>query len=237
MPAWVVVMARELGPEISFVGRGRKRALRVRMAVIALEGASAVDLSIACAHAARVDAGALLVAVDGGLATCRTIRRLPDLFVGDLDSTRKGPRGVPSRIYPTDKSFSDFSGALDEATRLGAGVVVVAGLLGGRLDHEWANLLEVGAAAPRFAGLVAPSARGWVAVTANGLRARVGSGRIVSVFALGGGARVSLRGTRWTLTRRRLAPGSLGLSNVAEGDVSLDVHEGVAGLVLPEPGR
>lgn len=112
--------------------------------------------------------------------------------------------------------------------------MVIAGLLGGRLDHEWANLLEVGTAASRFAGLLAPSARGLLAVTSAGLRATASSGSLVSVFALGGGARVSLRGTRWPLSKRKLRPGSLGLSNVAVGDVSLVVHAGVAGVVFPD---
>jgi len=201
--------------------------------VLALEGAAAADLRIALALASRFDPAAFLVAVDGGIDTWRAIRRRPDLFVGDLDSARQAPRGIPSRIYPVDKSFSDFSGALDEAWKHHARVVVIAGLLGGRLDHEWANLLEVGAAAPRFAGLLAPSARGLLAVTTAGLSAQTTVGRLVSVFALGGGAKVTLRGTRWLLSKKRLTPGSLGLSNIATGTVTLDVHEGVAGLVFP----
>lgn len=171
--------------------------------------------------------------MDGGITTFRALRRRPDLFVGDLDSVATPPRGIPSRIYPVEKDFSDFSGALDEASQHGASVVVIAGLLGGRLDHEWANLLEVGSAASRFAGMLAPSARGLLAVTTGGLSARTTVGRLVSVFALGGGAKVTLRGTRWTLSKKRLTPGSLGLSNIATGEVTLDVHEGVAGLVFP----
>jgi thiamine pyrophosphokinase len=163
------------------------------------------------------------------------MRRRPDLFVGDLDSARLPPRGIASQIYPTAKDFSDFAGALAEARRLGADIPVIAGLLGGRLDHEWANLLEAGTAARGFAGLLAPSSRGLVVVTAWGVRARTAPRRQLSVFALGRGARVSLRGTSWTLLKRRLAPGSLGLSNVTGDALALDVHEGVAALVFPAP--
>lgn len=227
-------MARESGPEIEFVGRFSRRRRRQRAAVLALEGATRAELRLAFALAAPFDPKALLVAVDGGLATCRAMRRRPDLFVGDLDSAPLRPRGIASCIYPAAKDFSDLSGALSEARRLDADVVVIAGLLGGRLDHEWANLLEVGAAAGGFAGLLAPSSRGLVVVTAGGVRARTVAGRLVSVFALGRGARVSLRGTAWTLSKRRLAPGSLGLSNVTGDELALDVHEGVAALVFPE---
>jgi thiamine pyrophosphokinase len=164
------------------------------------------------------------------------MRRRPDLFVGDLDSTGRQPRGIASSIYPVAKDFNDFSGGLSAARRLGANVVVIAGLLGGRLDHEWANLLEVGAAARAFEGILAPSLRGLIVVTSARVRAHTVSGRLVSLFALGGGTRVSLRGTVFTLSKRRLAPGSLGLSNVTGNELALDVHDGVAMLVFPDPG-
>ena len=228
-------MAGDAAPDIEFVGRASRRRTRERAAVLALHGATRGGLRRALALAARFDSKALLVAVDGGLATCRAIRRRPDLFVGDLDSARHPPRGIASRLHPIAKDFSDFSGALSEARGLGADVLIVAGLLGGRLDHEWANLLELGATAREFSGALAPSSRGLVVVTAWGLRARTAARRLVSIFALGRGARVSLRGTFWTLSKRRLAPGSLGLSNLTGQRLALDVHEGVAALVFPDP--
>jgi thiamine pyrophosphokinase len=220
--------------EIRFLSGGGRRGSRRRTAVLALEGAVRSDLARSLVLAASYDPHALLIAVDGGLATCRELRRRPDLFVGDVDSAPKVPRGIPSRIYPVAKDFSDFSGALHEARALGAEVAVAAGFLGGRLDHEWANLLESAAHAREFAGLLAPSDRGLIVVTAGGVRARTAKGRPVSVFALGGGARVSLRGASFSLDRRRIAPGSLGLSNVTGTMLALDVHQGVVALVFPE---
>jgi len=228
-------MAREAYPRIDFVAPPSRRRSRARVAILVLEGAARAELKDAFAVASRFDRTALLVAVDGGLATCRGIRRRPDLFVGDLDSARVPPRGVASTIYPVAKDFSDFSGALSAARGLGAELAVIAGLLGGRLDHEWANLLEAGAAAHGFLGILAPSPRGLVVVTAGGVRARTVAGRLVSVFALGHAARVSLRGTAWTLSKRRLVPGSLGLSNVTGRELAMDVHDGVAMLVFPDP--
>jgi thiamine pyrophosphokinase len=226
-------MKRETVSRIALVGGGSRARRRGRAAVLALEGAAAAELKAACALAARFDPRAPLVAVDGGIATCRALRRRPDLFVGDLDSARHHPRDVPSRIYPVAKDFSDFSGALSETMKLGVEIPVIAGLLGGRLDHEWANWLEAGAAAAGFLGLLAPSSRGLVVVTASGLRARTAPGRLASVFALGRGAQVSLRGLAWPLVRKRLSPGSLGLSNVTGRALALDVHAGVAAVVFP----
>ena len=226
-------MPRVKDPQIELTGRAARPGRRARAAVLALEGATARDLRRALAHAIPFDRGPLLIAVDGGLATCRAVRWRPDLFVGDLDSAGAEPDGIPSVVYPVAKDFSDFAGALREARRLGADVAVIAGLLGGRLDHEWSNILELGAVAPRFAGLLAPTTRGLVIVTARRLRVRGLGRRVVSAFALGRTARVSLQGTRWVLTNRSLAPGSLGLSNVTLDTLELHVHAGVAALVVP----
>ena len=230
-------MKRDTAPQLVFVARARGRKASTRAAVIALEGALVADLRESLVWARRFAARPLVVAVDGGLSVCRALRRRPDLFVGDLDSTRAKPRGIPSRIYPTAKDFSDFSGALAELRARRVDVVVIAGLLGGRLDHEWANLLEAGAAAPEFSGLIAPTSRGLVVLTSRGVRAHGDGPRPVSLFALGGDAIVSLRGARWTLARQRVPPGSLGLSNEAGEDLVLDVHRGVAALVFPRAGE
>jgi thiamine pyrophosphokinase len=229
-------MKPDAEPRLVFSRRSRGRKAATRAAVIALEGSRAADVRGSLAWARRFAADPLVIAVDGGLSACRALGRPPDLLVGDLDSVRARPRGIPSVIYPTAKDFSDFSGALTELEGRHVDVVVVAGLLGGRLDHEWANLLEAAAAAPEFSGLIAPSSRGLVVVTSFGVRAHGAKLRLVSLFALGGDAVVSLSGARWTLKRRRVPAGSLGLSNEAGDGLALDVHRGVAALVFPRAG-
>lgn len=224
------------------VGAGERPQIRlkglsprseVRGAVLVLEGARRDELRNASALAALLSESCLLVAVDGGLNTCRASGRRPDLFVGDLDSAKHPPRSVPVVRYPRDKEFSDLAGALREVRERGVHVVTVAGLLGGRLDHEWANLLELGAFAPWFAGIVAPCRRATVVVTGRGCRAVTVRNRTVSLLALGSAARVSLAGTRWTLRRRRIRPGSLGLSNETGTSLRLTVHAGAVALVFP----
>jgi thiamine pyrophosphokinase len=178
-----------------------------------------------------------LVAVDGGVKTCRAAKRRPELWVGDGDSSTAIPKDIPAVVYPTDKDFSDLGAALDEVARDGAQIVVVAGLLGGRLDHEWVNLQELGARSARFAGILAPTGRGTVLVTRRGCRASTPPGRTISLLVLGGAATVTLRGTLWTLDRKRLRPGSRGLSNVTGGRLDLTVHSGVVALVMPPSTR
>jgi thiamine pyrophosphokinase len=212
---------------------GVRRRGGVRGAVLVLEGATKDDLRRASALAAFFTDHCMLVAVDGGWNTCRSAGRRPDLYVGDADSSRRVPRAIPSVVYPQDKDFSDLAGALREMRRRRVQVLLVAGLLGGRLDHEWANVQEIGAHASGFAGLLAPSRRGVVVFTARGFRARTVRGRSLSLFPIGGAAVVTLVGARWALTRRRLKPGSVGLSNVTGPQIRLTVHRGVAAVVFP----
>ena len=206
----------------------------LRAAVLALEGASSRHLAMAFSVAERFDEEPLSIAVDGGLASFVALHRTPTLLAGDFDSVRSSVRGLTRTRFPKAKDFSDFAGALREAIRRRARLVVVAGLLGGRIDHEWSNIFEAGRAASRLEGVIAIDARALMVFTARGVTIRPARRRLVSVFAVGGPARVSLSGTRWKLSKKRLLPGSLGLSNlVAARTVTLTVHSGVAALVVP----
>ena len=217
--------------------RGLRRRGGVQGAVVVLQGAQAAELNRASALAAGLSDRCLLVAVDGGLKTCLRNKRRPDLFVGDGDSTRTVPEEMPSVRYPTNKDFSDLAGALAELQDRKVQVVTVAGLLGGRLDHEWANLLEFGQWSKHFAGIVAPTARGTVVITSSGCKAVTVPRRTLSVFALNRTSTVTLTGAQWELQRRRLRPGSHGLSNVSGKDLDLTVHAGTVALIFLPPAK
>ena len=217
--------------------RGLKKRGEILAAVLVLEGSSRAELKRASALGAMMADRCILVAVDGGLRTCRAARRRPDLFVGDGDSLRqKPPADIPSVVFPQNKNFSDLAGALDELRQRKVQVVAVAGLTGGRLDHEWANLFELASRSRWFAGIIAPTDRGTVVVTSHGCKAATVRGRTFSIFALNSRSTVSLNGPDWELSRRRLQPGSHGLSNITGTELDLTVHSGVVALILLPPG-
>jgi len=217
--------------------RGLARRGRPLGAVLALQGSRPSELERARELVSDSTDRILLVAVDGGLKTCRAARRTPDLFVGDGDSVARVPSDIDSVLFERDKDFSDLGGALVEMRHKRVKVIAVAGLAGGRLDHEWANLFELGRHASGFAGILAPTRRGTVLVTSHGGRISGAAGRTFSLFALGGSATATLSGARWPLARRRIQPGSHGLSNVAEEPVDLEVHRGTLALLLLPRGR
>lgn len=218
--------------------RGLKRRGQLQAAILVLHGARQVELSRASALCATMADRCLLVAVDGGMRTCRAAGRRPDLWIGDADSfTRKLPADLAAARLPRDKEFSDLSAALSEVQRRKVQLVFVVGLAGGRIDHEWANLFELAAHSRRFAALLAPTARATIVVTRHGCKAATVKGRTFSLFTLGSSAVVSLSGTRWELNRQRLKPGSRGLSNLTGTELDLHVHSGVAALVILPPSR
>jgi len=218
--------------------RGLKRRGQILAAILVLQGARQAELSRASALCATMADRCLLVAVDGGMRTCRAAGRRPDLWVGDADSfTRKLPADLDALRFPRDKEFSDLSAALSEMRRRKVQIVFVVGLAGGRLDHEWANLFELAAHSRAFAALLAPTARATIVVTRHGCKAATVKGRTFSLFSLGSAAVVTLGGTRWELAKQRLKPGSHGLSNLTGTELDLAVHSGVAALVLLPPPR
>ncbi len=225
------------GERPQLVLRGLKKRGEVLAAVLVLEGAKRAELKRASALTAMMADRCILVAVDGGLKTCRASRRRPDLFIGDGDSCRTIPTDIPAIVLSPDKDFSDLAGALAEMRARKVQVLAVAGLTGGRLDHEWANLLEIAARSRPFAGIISPTDRGTVVVTGHGCTAATVRGRTFSLFAMSPTTSVTLAGTNWELQRRRLRPGSHGLSNITGTELDLTVHTGVVALVLLPPRR
>ena len=88
----------------------------------------------------------LIIAVDGGIRHPRLSGITPDILIGDLDSIDPvdlewcQSQQVEIRKYPKEKNETDFELALDHAVGSVAGVVIVYGALGGRIDHALANI-------------------------------------------------------------------------------------------------
>ena len=187
-------------------------------------------------------AGAYVIAADSGLEHAATLEVRVDLAVGDFDSVSARrladaeAGGTEIRRHRTDKDVTDLELALESALELGVRQVVVVGALGGRLDHELANLLLL--ASDRWAD-VALELRDATArvVVARGRRTLTGGvGDNLTLLAVGGPAEgVSISGVRWPLEDARLDPGSsLGVSNEFESPLAvLTVKTGVVLAVQP----
>lgn len=90
---------------------------------------------------------AAVIAADGGLRHAEGLSLKVDILIGDLDSASEEDKfilidqGVHVHEFPEAKYETDLELALTYAANLGAGVIVILGALGGRLDMSLANIL------------------------------------------------------------------------------------------------
>ena len=191
---------------------------------------------------ARLPADPVVVAADAGLDHAHAAGLAVAVAVGDMDSVTPEAlaaaeqSGTRIERHPADKDQTDLELALELAARL-ADRVIVIGAAGGRLDHLIGNLAIL--ASPQWSGV---RVEAWLgnarAVVVHGHRTLdIEPGATVSLFALGGPARVTTTGLAWPLNNEFLDPlTSRGISNRATNpSPQLSVYEGVVLVVVPQP--
>jgi thiamine pyrophosphokinase len=182
--------------------------------VVVFAGGAPVDDSVR-AELGHVD---YVIAADSGLYAALRLGLRTDLLVGDLDSV--DPAAVVTAQFdverhPQAKDRTDIVLALDRARDLRPRRLIVVSGGGGRLDHAFANLLVL--ASPAYAAMQVDafigSAR--LAVVRDRRELSGPTGRLISLFAVGGPARgVTTAGLRYPLTDDVLEPlSSRGVSN------------------------
>lgn len=187
---------------------------------------------------------AMVIAADSGLDVAIAHGLQPTHLVGDLDSVSAAGRmwayakGVTVDEHPAHKDRTDTELALEIAGASGRDKLMVVGGQGDRLDHLIGILLALGGAdAARFDDVRAIVGDTEFVVVHEHHRheLRLEPGRVFSVLALHGECRgVHLSGARWNLDGDDLAPTEArGLSNVAEGTVSVQLDHGTLTVVIP----
>ena len=189
----------------------------------------------------EVPAAPTVVAADGGADRALALGLSVDVVIGDLDSiaretlARLERDGVRVLGHPARKDATDLELALDEALALDARRVLVVASSAGRLDHLLSSLLLLGH--ERYAGLeltaLVGDAVAWVVRDERRLDGRPGA--LLSLFALGGPARIRTEGLEYPLVDELVEPGSSrGVSNVFLGDAAtVHVAEGVVLALRP----
>ncbi len=134
----------------------------------------------------------LVVAADSGIDHALAAEISVDIAVGDFDSvsqaglnkvTNGGAKIVKHR---PDKDETDFELALDQAIEAGATSITVVGSEGGRLDHQYANLLAM--AHSRLSGCTVRSVTDQhnVTVIHNSVTLEAEPGSLLSLLPVGG---------------------------------------------------
>lgn len=94
-----------------------------------------------------IKAGDLIIAADGGSQYLQKMDLLPDVLIGDLDSTSPEfinivmKAGKQVQKYPVAKDATDLEIAIEYAISLQPQKIIIVGGLGGRVDHLLANVM------------------------------------------------------------------------------------------------
>lgn len=169
-------------------------------------------------------AGALLIGCDGGTEHLLSLGCTPDAVVGDFDSfALPAKRGGKTKYlrYPADKDVTDAELALGYAAEQGCREVIIAGVLGTRLDHVLGNILLL--TKRKFARLNVTIVEGRQTMYLIRTRARIRGkkGDVISFIPIRGTARASSRGLKYDLSQYRLSlQGNTGISNVLTGSTA-----------------
>lgn len=193
-----------------------------------------------------VEAGDLLIAVDGGADALARVGLTPSLLVGDLDSitppalAHLEAQGVELVRLQTAKDETDTEAALRLAVERGATEITVFNALGGpRLDHLVGNLLLL--TAPWLAGVRVTLVDGLhEALLLKGDGTVTGTaGDIVSLLPLAERVNdVRTEGLLYPLRGETLLQGGTrGVSNEMTGDKARVTHGDGALLLIHYHGR
>lgn len=185
----------------------------------------ASDLAEALALAPR------LVAADGGAAAALAAGHVPEAVIGDFDSLPPEARDriPPQRLFPVrEQDSTDFDKALRS---ISAPLVLAAGFLGARIDHQLAAFNTLVRLADRPCILI--GAGEIVLHVPDRISLPVRGGDVVSLFPM---RPVTGRswGLEWPIDGLELAPdGRVGTSNRANGPVTLEMDGPGLLAILP----
>lgn len=178
-----------------------------------------------------------IIACDFGYRHALKEGIIPDLVVGDFDSyTGDLPPGSNVIRASSDKDDTDTLMAVKEALKHGYKKIVVSGGLGGRIDHEIANLSVSAFAADHGAVCTFINEHHQIfAIRNTTCRIKRGRWTKISIFAMDRLVKgVSVRGLKYPLSDADLSNTfPIGVSNsFAAGDAEVTVEQGTLLIIL-----
>lgn len=185
--------------------------------------------------------GARAIAADGGMRHAQSLGILPEVWVGDFDSTPSGLSeflaATPRIPFPAEKNFTDGELAIEQAIERGAERLILVGAFGGeRTDHGLAHLLQAVTLAERGLDVVLTSGvEEAVPLLPGSRKLDLPARSLFSVVAFTALTGLSLSGVKYPLDKADIAFGaSRTISNVAEGPLTASLVSGRA-LIIARP--
>ena len=189
----------------------------------------------ACLENVTINDSDLVIGVDGGIAHCLAVQRVPDVILGDFDSIDPAVldderlTNCHRYSYPARKNVSDLELALQYLCNESIDRVVLIAISGGRSDHLLFNwLLPLQQRWPFSIELLDKSVHAHVLTHHASLELATYKGQTISLLPFPWAAGVTTDGLDYPLHDATMSPGStLGVSNVATANrIKVSVSSG-----------
>ena len=177
----------------------------------------------------NVDLDSFIIAADSGYMTCKKAGIVPNLIIGDFDSSKKPGNDVNILQLPSIKNDTDTFYCIKEA------VIEIFCALGGRTDHEFSNILNLEYCLENNVKASIISEKSVISVHNKDFKISKGEYKYFSLFAIGGSVSgLSIKGAAYELEDFTLSPyASIGQSNEFKNNtVSIEFKNGVLLLIL-----
>lgn len=184
----------------------------------------------------------LILCADGGYDHAKAAGIKPDLLIGDLDSINAcSDPDIKKIIFPCEKDDTDTGICLQTALDRGCRDILIAGGLGGRLDHTISNIELITGKIHQADSIMIKDKYNSCAVIRNGsITLKKGISKYVSVFSMTEKSLgVCEKGFKYPLDNVILPFGStLGTSNeIADDQAEISVADGILLIIFSDDNK
>ncbi len=177
-----------------------------------------------------VEAGTFVVCADGGYKNAVRAGVIPDLLIGDMDSIGSVPDNIPVIKANPKKDETDTQLCIDYLAEKGYNDISIVCALGGRLDHELANVALVAYGVKKGINVTLCTKNANVFAIKGKTVIKGRRGDIFSMFPIGGDCEgIYTKGLEYELSGGRLEYDvPMGISNVlTENEASVLAKKGI----------
>ncbi|WP_455476254.1 thiamine diphosphokinase [Bartonella sp. B17] len=183
-----------------------------------------------------------IIAVDGGMRHAAALNVVPELWVGDFDSSDEALicqyDNIPREIFPSDKDMTDGALACEKALKNGAKQLILCGAFGGeRSDHSLSHMTQALMMAEKGIStlLTSGNEEGWP-VLPKSFTYDLPDDCLFSIIGFSDLQGLTLSGVKWPIHNKNVSFGSsLTLSNRICGTFSCHLGSGKAILLASVP--
>ncbi len=166
----------------------------------------------------------IIVCADGGYDSAAGLGVVPDVIIGDMDSVKTDlPTSVKQIKLNCEKDDTDTQACIDYLIEEGCGEIVLLGALGGRADHELANIMLTAYSHKKGVKLILKNKDSEIFAVTDYAEICGEKGDNISLIPILGDAEgVNISGLKYTLENAILEAGkTVGISNEFIGEKAI----------------